>query len=126
MLHEFFHFANMDMAPGGHSIRIVKSISYFKNWFNYLFLIALASLVGECGLEGVRLWCMGLVALRHVESSPTRDRTRVPCIGRRILIHHTTREVLHFILTFVINLTEGSASGYFNPHSVFINCPSPW
>ena len=28
---------------------------------------------------------MGLVALKHVESSRTRDRTRVPCIGRRIL-----------------------------------------
>ena len=26
-------------------------------------------------------------------SSPTRDRTRVPCIGRRILYHWTTREV---------------------------------
>ena len=54
MLHEFFHFASMDMAPGGHAIRIVNSISYFKNWFNYLFLIALSSLVGECWLEGVR------------------------------------------------------------------------
>ena len=29
---------------------------------------------------------MGLVALRHVGSSRTRDRNRVPCIGRRILI----------------------------------------
>ena len=26
-------------------------------------------------------------------SSPTRDRTHVPCIGRRILNHWTTREV---------------------------------
>ena len=26
-------------------------------------------------------------------SSPTRDRTRVPCIGRQILYHWTTREV---------------------------------
>ena len=26
-------------------------------------------------------------------SSPTRDRTRVPCIGRWILDHWTTREV---------------------------------
>ena len=29
----------------------------------------------------------------HVESSQTRDRTRVPCIGRQIPIHCTTREV---------------------------------
>ena len=27
-------------------------------------------------------------------SSQTRDRTRVPCIGRQILNHCTTREVL--------------------------------
>ena len=34
----------------------------------------------------------GLSSLRHVESSRTRDRTFVPCIGRWILIHCTTRE----------------------------------
>ena len=39
------------------------------------------------------LWHMGLVAPRHVESSWTRDRTLVPCIGRWILNHWTTREV---------------------------------
>ena len=37
---------------------------------------------------------MDLVAPHHVESSPTRDQTCVPCIGRRILNHWTTREVL--------------------------------
>ena len=37
---------------------------------------------------------MGLVAPCHVGSSQTRDRTRVPCIGRRILNHCATREVL--------------------------------
>ena len=41
---------------------------------------------------------MGLVALPHVGSSRTRDRTRVPCIGRWILNHCTTREVLIVIL----------------------------
>ena len=30
---------------------------------------------------------------RHVGSSQTRGRTHVPCIGRRILNHWTTREV---------------------------------
>ena len=35
----------------------------------------------------------GLVALWHVGSSRTRARTRVPCIGRRILNHCATREV---------------------------------
>ena len=36
---------------------------------------------------------MGLVAPKHVESSPTRDQTHVPCIGKQILNHWTTREV---------------------------------
>ena len=40
------------------------------------------------------MWCTGLVAPRHVRSSWTRDRTCVPCIGRRILNHCATREVL--------------------------------
>ena len=37
---------------------------------------------------------MGLVAPRHVGSSQTRARTRVPCISRQILNHCTTREAL--------------------------------
>ena len=37
---------------------------------------------------------MDLVAPQLVESSWTRDRTHVPCIGRQILNHWTTREVL--------------------------------
>ena len=36
---------------------------------------------------------MGLVAPRHMGSSRTRARTRVPCIGRRILNRCATREV---------------------------------
>ena len=35
-----------------------------------------------------------LAALQHVGSSQTRDRTHVPCIGRQILTHFATREVL--------------------------------
>ena len=54
-----------------------------------------ASLVAEHGLQTRRLsklWLMGLVAPRHVGSSQTRARTRVPCIGKQILSHCTTRE----------------------------------
>ena len=40
-----------------------------------------------------QFWCMGLVAPWLVESSWTRDQTHIPCIGRWILIHCTTREV---------------------------------
>ena len=46
----------------------------------------------ECGLQ--QLWYSGLVAPLHVRSSQTRDRTHVPCHGRWILIHWTTREAL--------------------------------
>ena len=40
----------------------------------------------------------GVVALRHVESSQTGDWAPVPCIGRWILTHCTTREVLSKLL----------------------------
>ena len=42
------------------------------------------------------LWCTGLVAPHHVGFSWTRDQTRVPCIGRWILNHWNTSEVLSF------------------------------
>ena len=40
-----------------------------------------------------QLWHTGSVALRHVGSSQTRDRTHVPCLGKWIPIHSTTQEV---------------------------------
>ena len=46
------------------------------------------------GVWAQSLWCMGLVPLRHVGSSQTRNLTCVPCIGRWIPIHCSTREVL--------------------------------
>ena len=51
-------------------------------------LIVVASLVIEHGQVG------SAVAPQHVESSQTRDWTRVPCLWRQILNHCTTREVL--------------------------------
>ena len=49
--------------------------------------------VSSCGTWAQQLWHTGLVAPRHVGSSWTRAQTRVPCVGRRILNHCTTREV---------------------------------
>ena len=40
------------------------------------------------------MWRTGLVAPRHVGSSQTRARTRVPCVGRRIINHCATKEAL--------------------------------
>ena len=44
-----------------------------------------------------QLWCMGLAASGHTESSQTKDQTCVLCIGRRILNHWTIKEVLILI-----------------------------
>ena len=53
--------------------------------------------LSRCGAQAPdaqaqQLWLRGLVAPRHVGSSQTRARTRVPCIGRQILNHCATRE----------------------------------
>ena len=42
------------------------------------------------------MWRTGLAAPRHVGSSQTRARTRVPCTGRQILNHCATREAQPF------------------------------
>ena len=47
-----------------------------------------------CGVWAQQLHLEALVALQHVESSQTRNRTCVPCIGRLILNHWITRDVL--------------------------------
>ena len=55
-------------------------------------------LVSHCrGFSGCRTQApghRGLVAPWRMESSRIRDRTQVPCIGRWVLNHWTTREVL--------------------------------
>ena len=53
----------------------------------------------SCGTRAQQLWRMGLVALWHVGSSWTRAQTHVPCIGRRILNHCTSREAPIYLLT---------------------------
>ena len=46
------------------------------------------------------MWLTGLVAPRHVGSSQTRARTRVPCTGRQTLNHCATREAPSHRLLF--------------------------
>ena len=72
-------------------------------------LTAVASPIAEhrlqaCGLQ--ELWCTGLVAPWHVGSSRTIARTQVPCIGRRIPNHCTTREAptAFFLFPFSWNI----------------------
>ena len=45
------------------------------------------------GVQASVVVAHSLVAPWHAGSSQTRDRTRVPCIGRRILNHCAAREV---------------------------------
>ena len=45
------------------------------------------SICSSRALEHRLSWRLGLVALRHVGSSWTRDQTHVPCIARQILNH---------------------------------------
>ena len=54
--------------------------------------------IGPCVWGIQSSWHTGLVALRHVGSSPTRDWTHVPCIGRWTLNQWTTREVIWMVL----------------------------
>ena len=58
----------------------------------------MGSLVAAHGLSryssrAQRLRHVGLVDLQHVEFSQPQDQTHVPCIGRQIPNHWTTREV---------------------------------
>ena len=55
--------------------------------------------LSRCGAQAPdaqaqQLWLTGPAAPRHVGSSQTRARTRVPCIGRRTPNHCATREAL--------------------------------
>ena len=105
-------------------------------------LIAVASLVTEqgsrrecfssCGtraqqswLVGSRaqaqqLWHMGLVALWHVGSSWTRVRTRVPCIGRRILNHCATRKFPILFFKSRISIQFNLYTFDFSPDSFYL------
>ena len=65
--------------------------------------------------QAQQLWLTGLAAPRHMGSSQTRARTRVPCIGRQTLNHCTTREAP--IFRFLRNLHIVLHNGYINLHS---------
>ena len=53
------------------------------------------------------MWLTGPVAPRHVGSSQTRARTRVPCTGRQTLNHCATREAPRNEGFFFLPLTPG-------------------
>ena len=59
-----------------------------RAWAQYLRLLG-------CRAQSQLSWHMGLVALQHVGSSRTRDRTHVSCIDGQILNHWATGEALN-------------------------------
>ena len=65
------------------------------------------------GLQQLR--CMGLVAPQHADSFQTRDGTHVPCIGRQMLNHWTTRECLQLYLHVWQFLTCNKAQSKCHP-----------
>ena len=61
----------------------------------------------------------GSVAPRHVGSSQTRARTRVPCIGRQILNHCATREAQYSFSYFNISNSVVLLEPFFSNKSFF-------
>ena len=59
-------------------------------------LIIVASWLVAVGLQAQQLWHTGLAAPWHVGSSWTKDRICIPCTGRQILNHWTSRKVPSF------------------------------
>ena len=118
--------ANTNLNRSKNKFPSLPPLSFLKNIFISLFLATLrlhccaasfllwslgsrceefsscSSRLTSCGSQalehGWQLWCTGLIAPRYVGYSPTRDWTDVPCIGRQILNHWTTREVLTWCL----------------------------
>ena len=72
--------------------KIIYLFIYF--WPDCVFVAFSGFSAKSSHCNGFSCFGHGLVVLRLVESSQIRDWTCVPCIGRGILIHCTTREVL--------------------------------
>ena len=67
------------------------AVSFCPSWVLGVWTSAVAARGSV--LAGPQLWSRGLVVLRHVGSSWTRNGARVSCIGRRTLYHGATRGV---------------------------------
>uniref|UniRef100_A0A8C9BZW1 Carbohydrate sulfotransferase n=1 Tax=Phocoena sinus TaxID=42100 RepID=A0A8C9BZW1_PHOSS len=77
--------------------------TFFSYFFFFFFLCVTRAShcrgLSRCGgqapdAQAQRPWLTGPAAPRHVGSSRTGARTRVPCIGRRTPNHCATREAL--------------------------------
>ena len=81
--------------------------------------------LSRCGAQAPdaqaqQLWLTGLVAPRHVGSSQTRARTRVPCTGRRTLNRCATREA-HLLFEFLKHLFNSMKNAASITLNLYIN-----
>ena len=75
---------------------------------------ARASVVVARGLS-----CSAACGIFHVGSSRARARTRVPCIGRRILNHCATREARVKVF-LIVGLCKQTFDKHFSKHSAVV------
>ena len=78
-------------AQGLSLVRVGTTFQLQGVGFSLWWLLSLRS-TGPRVCRFQELWCSGLAASWPVGSSGNRNQTQVPCIGRRILNHWTTRE----------------------------------
>ena len=108
-------FLNISLFKSDNCFLFLKVFVYlllFYFWLHWVFIAVPNTFsrclvwASPCGVFSCcRAWALGyvsfsssvtqtgLVYLQQVESSPTRDQTHVPCIGRWSLNHRTIREV---------------------------------
>ena len=97
----FFFLRFLNFGCTGSFLQHMDGLSLIATSRGYTLLkcmgLSLHLLLQSIGSRLQQLWHTGLVARTHVGSSWTRDQICVPCIGRQILNHQTTREspVLH-------------------------------
>ena len=125
------------VASGGYSS--LQCLGFSLRWLLLLWSMgSRCAGFSSCGTWAQQLWLMGsraqaqwlkhtgLGAPRHVGSSQTRARTRVPCISRRILNHCATREALPYsfatdIMLFLTFVHYVVSSAWSNPPSTDIS-----
>ena len=111
----FIYFWLCQVFVAAHGLSLVVASGGYSSFpcagFSLWWLLSLQSIGSRCmgfsicstraqqlclmgfRVQAQQLWRTGLVTPWHVGSSWTWDRTHVPCIGRWILNHCTTREV---------------------------------
>ena len=77
-------------VSGGYSL--LWRTGFSLQWL--LLLQSIGSRHAGSRVQAQKLRCTGLVTPQHVGSIQTGDQTHVPCTGRWILNHWTTREVV--------------------------------